>query len=96
MTAPRAAMSPLDAEPRCRHDMLIIGGRHTCAWCLRLPDLPDLDPARVAEHAPRLLYIPSERHGECAACGARIRPGDLAAYSRVYDGPVCADCEHAA
>lgn len=63
-------------EDRCPHDMLIFGGRTTCATCRRLPDVPPIDELR--DVAP--LQIKTHRTGHYL--DVRRRPDRLATFGK--------------
>jgi hypothetical protein len=89
-------VDPIDAEPRCVHDMLIVNGRPTCSLCLGLPDVPNLDiynEPGVDAPPRRLRYLPSDLRTSCTACDDPIRVNQLAAWSPTLGGVVCVDCE---
>lgn len=65
------AMSPLaclPGEDRCRHQMLVIGGVSTCAWCKGLPDVADDVPEVELDDTPRIRWVHPEQKLQCSSC----------------------------
>lgn len=103
MTAVLARLPRLDApayfpefgEDRCRHDMLIFFGTETCAVCLRLPDVPDLDNVFVDDLAPAPLrwVVTVETATDCVRCYTPLPLGRRAVYSAREGGAVGPCCE---
>jgi hypothetical protein len=103
VTAALARLPRMDAlkyfpefgEDRCRHDMLIFGRRLTCAICLRLPDVPDLDNVFVDDLAPSPArwIVTVETAADCVRCYTPLPVGRRAVYSAREGGVVGPCCE---
>ncbi len=86
---------PEFGEDRCGHDMLIFSGRSTCAICLGLPDVPDLENVFVDELAPSPLrwIVTVETATDCVRCYTPLPLGRRAVYSAREGGAVGPCCE---
>jgi hypothetical protein len=85
-------IDPIDAQTRCVHDMLT----GQCSLCKGLPDLPLFESLHVDDslhHGRPLRFVPWDKIDECVSCSARIRIGQLSAWSPILAGVVCADCD---
>lgn len=86
---------PRKGEDRCGHDMLLFSGRSTCAICLGLPDVPDLDNvfANDLAPAPSRWVVLVETAADCVRCYTPLPVGRHVVYSAREGGAVGPCCE---